>query len=122
DATGSYTRYGFHLCSLFFDYPHIGVWSDGYYMSDNVFSGSRIGTQPFAFDRLAMIAGNPATFVSPGLTPGGAGEPYALPADIDGSTLPPAGTACPFVTWPQAGIYKTYLFHADFGTPGNTTY
>jgi hypothetical protein len=122
DATGTWNRYGFHLGSFFFDYPHIGVWPDGYYMSDNVFSGSRIGTQPFAFDRIAMIAGNPATFVSTGLTPPGPGAAYALPADIDGSTLPAAGTPCPFVAWPGNGTYNTYLFHADFGTPANTTY
>src|SRR5437763_16767662 len=35
DATGSYYRYGFHLGSNFFDYPHLGVWPDAYYMSMN---------------------------------------------------------------------------------------
>ncbi|MEP6568858.1 MAG: hypothetical protein ABJC10_03715, partial [Acidobacteriota bacterium] len=37
DATGSYNRYDFHLGSNFFDYPHLSVWPDGYYMSMNVF-------------------------------------------------------------------------------------
>jgi hypothetical protein len=32
DATGSYFRYGFHLGSNFFDYPHL-VWGDAYYMA-----------------------------------------------------------------------------------------
>ena len=32
DATGSYNRYAFHLGSNFFDYPHLAVWPDGYYM------------------------------------------------------------------------------------------
>ena len=32
DATGSYYRYDFHLGSNFFDYPHLSVWPDGYYM------------------------------------------------------------------------------------------
>ena len=40
DATGSYYRYGFHLGSNFFDYPHLGVWPDAYYMSMNVFNSS----------------------------------------------------------------------------------
>jgi len=30
DATGSYNRYGFHLGTSFFDYPHLGVWPDAY--------------------------------------------------------------------------------------------
>src|ERR1700704_654454 len=37
DATGSYNRYAFHLGSNFFDYPHLSVWPDAYYMSMNVF-------------------------------------------------------------------------------------
>jgi hypothetical protein len=40
DATGSYHRYDFHLGSNFFDYPHLSVWPDGYYMSMNVFNSS----------------------------------------------------------------------------------
>ena len=34
DATGAWYRYGFHLGTDFFDYPHLGVWPDAYYMSD----------------------------------------------------------------------------------------
>jgi hypothetical protein len=40
DATGSYHRYDFHLGSNFFDYPHLSVWPDAYYMSMNVFNSS----------------------------------------------------------------------------------
>src|SRR5438067_11994380 len=59
DATGSYYRYGFHLGSNFYDYPHLSVWPDGYYMSMNVFNSSGtsyLGPQAFAFDRSKMIA------------------------------------------------------------------
>src|SRR2546425_6352249 len=92
DATGSYNRYGFHLGSDFFDYPHLSVWPDAYYMSMNVFNSSGtafLGPQPFAFDRTAMMAGAPATFISPVGPLGGSVAPF-LPADLDGSTLPPA--------------------------------
>jgi cell division septation protein DedD len=124
DATGTYNRYAFHLGSNFFDYPHLGVWPDGYYMEDNVFNPAgtvRIGPQPFAFDREAMLAGLPATFITPGIT-NSSSEAYALPADLDGLFLPPVGTACPFVEFPADGTYKTFLFHADFATPANSTY
>ncbi len=40
DATGTYNRYGFHLGTNFFDYPHLGVWPDAYYMSMNVFNSA----------------------------------------------------------------------------------
>src|SRR5664279_5685956 len=77
DATGTYNRYGFHLGSNFFDYPHFGVWPDGYYMSMNVFNSGGtafLGPQAFAFDRTNMLAGTPATFVTPGIDPGGPTE------------------------------------------------
>ncbi len=124
DATGSYNRYGFHLGTNFFDYPHIAVWPDAYYMSDNVFNSSGtafLGPQPFAFDRAKMLAGLPATFVSPGITGGPAENPYH-PADLDGSTLPPANAPATFVEWPGGGTYKVFHFHADFAVPGNTTF
>src|SRR5437667_699801 len=71
DATGSWFRYAFHLGSNFFDYPHLGVWPDGYYMSDNVFNSSGtifLEPQPFAFDRAKMLVGQPATFISTGVS------------------------------------------------------
>lgn len=124
DATGTWNRYAFHLGSSFFDYPHLSVWSDGYYMADNVFNSSgtaRLGPQAFAFDRNAMLAGTPATFVTPGIT-GGSSENYFLPADIEGQNLPPAGSPAPFVEFPGTGTYKTYKFHVDFATPANSTF
>jgi hypothetical protein len=127
DATGSYARYGFHLGSNFYDYPHISVWPDGYYMSMNVFNAagtSYLGPQPFAFDRTKMLAGQPATFVSPVGPLGGTVDPF-LPADLDGATLPPAGAPATFVGFPGQSSnpnYTTYHFHADFTTPSNSTF
>ena len=124
DATGTYHRYGFHLGSNFFDRPRLGVWPDGYYMSVNVFNSGGtafLGPQAFAFDRTKMLAGLPATFITLGIT-GGPSEPSFQPSDLDGVTTPPAGTGNPFVSFPGTGTYKVRLFHADFVTPGNTTF
>ena len=99
DATGSYYRYGFHLGTNFYDYPHLSVWPDAYYMSMNIFNAagtSYLGPQPFAFDRTKMLAGQPATFVSPVGPLGGSVDGF-LPADLDGATLPPAGAPNTFV-------------------------
>ena len=124
DATGTYNRYDFHLgSSNLFDYPKIGVWPDGYYMSMNLFNSSGtayFGPQVFAFDRAAMIAGNTATMITfPAL---GATFPPILPADLDGSTLPPAGAPNSFVLLPDTGTYRVYHFHADFANPTNSTF
>jgi len=124
DATGTYFRYGFHLGSNFFDYPHLGVWPDAYYMSMNVFNSTGtafLGPQPFAFDRAKMLNGQPATFVTTGIT-GGSGEEVYLPADLDGSTLPPTGAPATFVEFPGGGSYRTFHFHVDFATPSNSSF
>ncbi|PWT88607.1 MAG: hypothetical protein C5B55_12830, partial [Blastocatellia bacterium] len=124
DATGSYHRYDFHLGSNFFDYPHLSVWPDAYYMSMNVFNSSGtafLGPQAFAFDRSKMLSGLPATFVTQGVT-GGSTEDVYLPADLDGSNLPPAGAPAIFVEFPGNGTYRVFKFHADFATPANTTF
>ena len=124
DATGTYNRYGFHLGTNFFDYPKLSVWPDAYYMSMNVFNATGtafLGPQPFAFDRSKMLAGMPATFISPVGPLGSTVDPF-LPADLDGSTLPPAGAPNSFVGFPGSGKYTTYHFHVDFATPGNSTF
>jgi hypothetical protein len=127
DATGSYYRYGFHLGLNFYDYPHLNVWPDGYYMSMNVFNAagtSYLGPQAFAFNRAAMLIGAPATFVSPVGPLGGTVDPF-LPATLDGLALPPAGAPATFVGFPGQGTnpnYTTYHFHADFTTPANSTF
>ena len=124
DATGSYNRYGFHLGSNFFDYPHLGVWPDAYYMSMNVFNAAGtafLGPQPFAFDRAKMLAGQPATFVTTGIT-GGPTEEVYLPADLDGSNLPPAGAPASFVEFPGGGSFRVFHFHVDFANPLNSTF
>ncbi|HEV7472436.1 MAG TPA: choice-of-anchor D domain-containing protein [Pyrinomonadaceae bacterium] len=124
DATGAYYRYDFNLGTNFFDYPHLGVWPDGYYMSMNVFNTAGtafLGPQAFAFDRARMLAGLSASFQTPGIT-GGSTEDAFLPADLDGYSLPPVGAPNSFVEVPFTGAYRTWHFHVDFPTPANSTF
>ena len=55
DATSTWNRYDFHLTDTTLDdYPKIGVWPDGYYMTMNIFNSSGtayLGPQAWAFDR-----------------------------------------------------------------------
>jgi uncharacterized repeat protein (TIGR01451 family) len=128
DATGSYNAYDFNLGTDFFDYPKLGAWPDAYYMSMNVFDSTGtdfLGPQPFAFDRAAMLAGNPSpTFVtSRDPTFFNPDSDSFMPADLDGSTPPPAGAPNPFLT---TGIFQPtwslYRFHVDFANPVNSTF
>ena len=127
DATGAWYRYDFHLTSNFLDYPKLGVWPDGYYMSANVFNTSGtafLGPQPFVFDRVKMLVGDPsATSQTRGII-GGSSEESFLPADVDGIVPPPVGDPNHFVAFPQGSplIYKVWAYHVDFTTPANSTF
>lgn len=126
DAAASYYRYDFLLGANYYDVPKLAVWPDAYYMSTEVFNAAgtaRLGPQPFAFDRAAMLAGNAASFITPGIT-GGVDEENYLPANLDGRTLPPAGAPNSFVEWPSGLplVYKVYHFHVDFAAPANSTF
>jgi N-acetylneuraminic acid mutarotase len=126
DATGTYATYGFHLGEDFFDYPKFGVWPDAYYMGMNVFNSSGtafLGPQPFAFDRDAMLAGQPATFVTfrdPSFF--NPTSDQFMPADLDGLTGPPAGSPNPFMSTGTNPTWPLYRFHVDFTVPANSTF
>ena len=128
DAAGSYYRYGFHLSSNFVDYSKLASWPDAYYMSANIFNTSGttfLGTQAFAFDRTKMLCGLPATFITPGITPGGGNNEAFMPSDLDGPVLPPPGAPNSYVEFPDGGngtTYRTWHFHVDFATPVNSTF
>ncbi len=101
DATGSYNRYAFNLGATFgqnfYDYPKLGVWPDGYYLSYNIFNSTGntfLGPQPFALDRSAMLAGNPATIISTGTL--GPNDNQLQPAYLDGTAQPPTGAPNPY--------------------------
>jgi hypothetical protein len=126
DATGTYALYGFHLGEDFFDYPKFGVWPDAYYMGMNVFNSSGtafLGPQPFAFDRNAMLAGAPATFVTfrdPSFF--NPSSDQFMPADLDGLVSPPAGAPNPFMSTGTNPTWPLYRFHVDFAVPANSTF
>jgi hypothetical protein len=92
DATGEYYLYDFLTDPVnFVDYPHTGVWPDGYYMSAHVFGAGLVFTtgRIYVFEREKMIRGLPARMQSSDL-----GAEYGfLPADLDSLTPPPVGAA-----------------------------
>ena len=90
DALGAWHRYAFAYES-FPDYPKLSVWPDAYYITFNMFGGpggSFSGGRVCAYDRAKMLVGQPATQICRHL----ATDASFLTADLEGTTLPPAGT------------------------------
>jgi len=97
DATGQYRRFQFKY-SDFDDYPKMGVWTDGYYISFNMFQGNTfLGTKVCVYDRDAMLGKvqRKVTQQCFQLSP----EVFGLlPSDLDGVTPPPSGAPNYFLT------------------------
>jgi phosphatidylethanolamine-binding protein (PEBP) family uncharacterized protein len=118
DATGAYNRYSFQY-SNFDDYPKMGVWPDGYYTTFNMFNGNTfVGSDSCAYNRTAMLAGTAAQQVcfQQGPSVGG-----LLPADLDGTTVPPAGSPNYQIFFGTNSL-QLFKFHVDFTTPANSTF
>ena len=121
DATGAYNLYTFDYGTVqFVDYPKLGVWSDGYYITYNIFNNGQTfaGPKTCAWDRTAMINGAAsATQVCFQL---GTSVNSILPADLDGSIAPPTG-APNFQLSLGSNSLNFFKFHADFVNTANST-
>jgi hypothetical protein len=124
DPTGSWYRWEYSFGTTLPDYPKWGIWPDGYYMGCNRFANasSYSGIEACAFDRIAMLAGDPtAQMVSFNLS---ASDPAftPMPSDCDGA-FPTAGTPNYFVYMndspPSLGVYQ---FHVDWVNTANSSF
>ncbi len=135
DATGTYHLYEFTY-PAFNDYPKMGVWPDGYYVSFNVFNAQDrfIGSRVCVYDRRKMLQGLRATQQCFQLSSGFFG---LLPADLDGATssladaqgnangpaAPPAGAPNFFLSLgTDSQSLNLWKFHVDWNTPANSTF
>lgn len=112
------------------DYPKYAVWHDAYYVTSNEATPAI-----YALDRTKILAGNPASlqrFTASSLA--GFGFDTLTPADIDGSTAPPAGSPAYFMRQkddevhnpgtnnPSSDILEIWQFNVDFTTPANSSF
>ena len=133
DPTGSWYLYDFQTSTVNMnDYPHFGVWPDGYYMSVNQFNGSTeawAGAGVAAFERSQMLQGLPARMIY--INVGGVNSNYGgmLPSDLDGPA-PAAGTPNYFMEWDDStwisgdttDNLRIWAFHVDWANTANTTF
>jgi hypothetical protein len=114
---GSYYLYAFSSGPNFPDYPKYGVWPDAYYITTREYAPGDVfvGVGIYAVDRAQMLVGNPAPrqvsfFLDrdPAYLPGAG----LLPADLDGTTPPPAGS-------PEYLVGSMDDDYVDYGAPSD---
>jgi hypothetical protein len=134
DATGVFNLYEYDVPALP-DYPKLGIWPDGYYMTANDFSfntatgaSSYIGSRVCAFDRAQMLLGKVANGLCFSGLGAASGDHFAmLPGDFEGSLAPPANATEYIINTDWFSLnnppYSIQLrrFHPDFVNIGNST-
>ncbi|GAB4522787.1 MAG: hypothetical protein Fur0018_04990 [Anaerolineales bacterium] len=131
DPTGAWHRYAFVASNTKMnDYPHLGVWPDGYYMTVNQFTNGSSwgGAGVFAFERDKMLSGQTARMVYFDLYSVNTGFGGMLPSDLDGSA-PATGTPNYFAevddsSWmgDSTDTMRIWAFHVDWNNTGNSTF
>jgi hypothetical protein len=106
---------------FFNDYPKLGVWPDGYYMSANMFEavGTGFGVRLWGINKTPLLTGGALQEVHFDLCLDGACGSF-LPSNLRG-TPPPAGAPNYFATINAPDTIAIYRFDADFVTPANST-
>src|SRR5262245_20873700 len=110
------------------DYPKLGVWPDGIYMSANMFattgSGQFQNVQVWAFNRTEMESGLAAHAVSFTLPKSTQGVSIfsLLPSNLrDNGSQPIPGTPNYFTSIWGSARARVWKFHPDYAVPGNST-
>jgi hypothetical protein len=124
DPTGAYSLYEYSFGNNFPDYPHYSVWptatNPAYLQMAHLFLNFQTfaGTAACAYDRTAMVAGNPSP-VQICFTISGDGG--FLPSDLDGSTPPPDGSPGYFTTFETTSLHQFQLT-PNFANPSGSTF
>jgi hypothetical protein len=123
---GGWNFYSIQITDNLNDYPKLGIWPDGLYMSANLFSfgaGSTFqGARVWAFNKAQMYAGAPTVqIVSFNV---GGGDFTLIPSNARLQTgTPPAGTPNYFLsTWLFTNALTVYKFHVDWDRISLTTF
>ena len=120
DATGSYYLYQFPLGTLFPDYPKWGIWSTGYFQTQN--TGYNVNV--CAYNSAKLVVGDQSAEQICFLT---STQDYSLlPADVDSPAPPPANQDEFFIGSFDVDQTMNHLYlysmHVDFVNPSQSTF
>lgn len=125
-VVGGWNFYSIETTGGLGDYPKLGIWPDGLYMSVNMFGypagAAFLNARVYAFNKAQMYAGAP-TVQSVEFNVGG-GDFTVLPGNARLQTgTPPLGTPNYFVSTSQfLNALSVYKFHVDWDILTNSTF
>jgi hypothetical protein len=119
DHTGfRFNAYSYKFSTLT-DYPKMGIWNDGYYVTFNAFKGfgTFAGPVACAFDGATMRSGGNASVQCTALS-----TKYSslLPADIDSTSEAPITDEPEYLVSMGNNSLNVWRFHVDWGNSANS--
>jgi Carboxypeptidase regulatory-like domain/MBG domain len=125
-VAGGWNFYSVQVSGGFGDYPKLGIWPDGLYMSANIFGfgagGAFQNVRVWALNKAQMYAGTPTVQVLSFDAP--AAEFTLLPSNARLQTgTPPAGSPNYFSVVAQfLNVVSVYKLHADWNNISTSTF
>jgi hypothetical protein len=130
-VSGGWNFYSINITDRLNDYPKFGIWSDGLYMSANMFgfsaNGSFANVRVWAFNKAQMYAGAPTAQVvtfNAAKVSGGGTNFTLLPSNARLQTgTPPAGRPNLFAALTGfTNVVRIWKFHVDWNNVANSTF
>jgi len=119
-VAGGWNFYSIQITDALNDYPKLGIWPDGLYMSANMFSfgaGSTFKTaRAWAFNKAQMYAGSPTVKVVSFDIPGGDFSVMPSNARLQTGTPPPGRPNLFISSWVFTNALTVYKFHVDWNS------
>jgi hypothetical protein len=124
-VAGGWNFYALQTTDLFPDYPKLGVWPDGLYLTANMFRGNTFkNVRVWALNKAQMYAGAAVTSVTFNLPASvqGVGVFTGIPSTYHAVTgTPPAGRPNFIsVIW-SAKVARVWKFHVDWSNTASST-
>ena len=122
---GGWNFYSLLTTDLFPDYPKLGVWPDGLYLTASMFRGNNFrNVRVWALNKAQMYAGAPASSVLFNLPSSiqGVGVFTGIPSTYHAVTgTPPAGRPNLIAVIWSAKLARIWKFHVDWNNTANST-
>jgi hypothetical protein len=119
-VAGGWNFYSIQLTDGLNDYPKLGIWPDGLYMSANMFGfgagGAFQTSRAWAFNKAQMYAGSPTVKVVSFDIPGGDFTVIPSNARLQTGTPPPGRPNLFVSTYLYLNALTVYKFHVDWNS------
>jgi hypothetical protein len=125
-VSGGWNFYSIQIPDALNDYPKLGIWPDGLYMSANMFTfgaGSAfVSARAWAFNKAQMYAGSPTVKVVTFNIPGGDFAVMPSNARLQTGTPPPGRPNLFVSSWQFTNALTVYKFHVDWNSISQSTF